>query len=29
MKKGTSAIHGATFFFIKRGMVLRKRDMAS
>jgi hypothetical protein len=29
MKKGTSAIHGATFFFIKRGMALRKRGMAS
>jgi hypothetical protein len=23
MKKGTSAIHGAMFFFIKRGMVPR------
>jgi hypothetical protein len=29
MKKGTSAIHGTTFFFIKRGMALRKRGMAS
>jgi hypothetical protein len=28
MKKGTSAIHGATFFFIKRGMALRKMGMA-
>jgi hypothetical protein len=28
MKKGTSAIPGATFFFIKRGMASWKRGMA-
>jgi hypothetical protein len=27
--KGTSAIHGAMFFFIKRGMALRKKGYAA